>query len=931
MTITEGTRLGRYAIRSQLGAGGMGEVYLAEDTRLHRQVALKVLPADVASNQDRMRRFVQEATAAAALNHPHIAHIYDIGESDGTNFIAMEFIDGVTLREKIHREQTDLQKLLLQLQHVAEGLAKAHAAGIVHRDLKPDNIMITRDGHAKILDFGLAKLVQAQELKPESEASSNSSRGSSEIATVMLSPYSTPGTVIGTVGYMSPEQAQGKTKEIDHRSDIFSFGCILYETVTRHRAFEGKDVIDTLNKIIREPAPPLTNFRPDAPDDLQRIIRRCLAKDPEDRYQTIKDVAIELREFRGEPGAADTSSGGGEPTGLSIAAAQRASAESTPRTTSTASTSSAEYIVAVAKRHKMSLFVALGLLLVAGLTVTALHRYAFTTKPAVIHFQNLDLTRVTSEGNVESVTISPDGKYIAYSLETDGRRSLWTKHLATGSRVEIAPRADVSKLTASTFSFDGSYVYYTIVDEQNPLGALYQVPVLGGTSKLLLTDISGPATFSPDGKQIAFPRFHPQTGSDELMLANSDGTNVRRLILVSEPNWLADASTAWSPDGKTLAIGYGSYEGGEHMKVVVVSLADGSLKEISAQRWFFIGSVAWFRDGSGLALIALDQALGRAQIWQLPYPQGEARRITNDLNSYNLYCLTVTPDTSALVVIAEDTASDIWISPDGQTSRARAITSRKNVRDGQRGLGWTLDGRVVFDSNINGRASIWIVDASGGEAKPLTDSSADDFAPEVSPDGQHIVFGSLRTGLIQVWRMDLEGGNAQQLTNERGVPTFSISPDGQWVLYNLYEGEIRKVSIDGGTPTKITDVGGVDYPQLSPDGKYIAYCIVSDERTKHPKIVVISADGGTNVATFDLPVTSQSSVYESVYARWFHWSPDARAIVYIDTRNGVSNLWSRPISDGQARQLTDFKSELIYRCLLARRSQHCSCTRQCDA
>src|SRR5215510_3442720 len=293
MTLVAGRKISRYEVHSQLGAGGMGQVYLAQDTKLNRRVALKILPVELAANQDRMRRFVQEAQAAAALNHQNIAHIYEIGEDDGVNFIAMEFIDGQTLREYIHRVHTDLGKVLRHLQHVAGALAKAHAAGIVHRDLKPDNIMITRDDHAKILDFGLAKLIE-----PKQPAST--SEGASEVATAILQQHSTPGVILGTAGYMSPEQAQGKTSQIDHRSDIFSFGCILFEAVTGHRAFEGKDSIDTLNKIIREPVPPISEYRPDAPNHLQRIVRRCLAKDPEDRYQTIKDVAIELRELRRE-------------------------------------------------------------------------------------------------------------------------------------------------------------------------------------------------------------------------------------------------------------------------------------------------------------------------------------------------------------------------------------------------------------------------------------------------------------------------------------------------------------------------------------------------------------------------------------------------------------------------------------------------------
>src|SRR5678815_1543784 len=287
MTLDPQTKLGRYEIRSLLGVGGMGEVYLAQDTSLNRKVALKVLPAEVASNQDRMRRFKQEATSAASLNHPNIAHIYEIGEANGFNFIAMEYVDGVTLRDKIRNEDEDLSKLLRVLQHVAEGLAKAHDAGIIHRDLKPDNIMITSDGHAKILDFGLAKLIEPQ-----------TTSGSEE--PTILQQYSTPGLVLGTLGYMSPEQAQGKTKEIDHRSDIFSFGCILFEVITGRKAFSGQDQIDVLNKIIREPVTSLATYNPDAPADLQRIVRRCLAKDPEQRYQNIKDVAIELKEIRRE-------------------------------------------------------------------------------------------------------------------------------------------------------------------------------------------------------------------------------------------------------------------------------------------------------------------------------------------------------------------------------------------------------------------------------------------------------------------------------------------------------------------------------------------------------------------------------------------------------------------------------------------------------
>jgi serine/threonine protein kinase/Flp pilus assembly protein TadD len=403
MSLTEGTKLGRYEIRSQIGEGGMGEVYLAEDLQLHRKVALKVLPPDVAANNDRMRRFKQEATAAAALNHPNIAHVYEIGEQEGVNFIAIEFIDGETLRDLIHHQQTDLPKLLRYLQHVAEGLAKAHAAGIVHRDLKPDNIMVTRDGHAKILDFGLAKLV-------ESRYPVNSS---SQMATAILPHQSKSGMVLGTVGYMSPEQAQGKTKEIDQRSDIFSFGCILFEVVTRRKAFEGKDAVDSLNKIIREPAPPISSLNAQAPPDLQRIVRRCLAKDPEERYQTIKDVAIELKEVRRELKRAATidtttdpqSELGGATAGGTISSAQTTSHQPDPRTTQP---SSAEYIISGIKQHKIAVSVIAVVVLLAVAGVVGINSY-LRPRPDAVMIESIAVLPFTNVGGNADTEYLSDG------------------------------------------------------------------------------------------------------------------------------------------------------------------------------------------------------------------------------------------------------------------------------------------------------------------------------------------------------------------------------------------------------------------------------------------------------------------------------------------------------------------------------------------
>ncbi len=385
MTLVNRT-ISHYKIISQLGAGGMGEVYLAQDTKLDRKVALKILPAEVAANRDRMERFVREAKAAAALNHPHIAHIYEIGESgssptvrEGVHFIAMEYIDGGTLREKIHRDKTPLPKLLRYLTQVAEGLAKAHSAGIVHRDLKPDNIMITPDDYAKILDFGLAKLVEAQGYpgqKPDREGEL------SEAATAFMPvQHSMPGVVMGTVGYMSPEQAQAKP--VDQRSDIFSFGCILYEVATGRKPFTGDSIVDTLHKIIYDPAPAITDFNPSASPELQRAIRKCLAKEPEKRYQTIRDTANDLEELLEEmKRVSDVERSVSPPTSTTTSSAP-GSTDDAGRAESTVSVSqqpasSAEYVITGIKQHKLAVVIAL-LMLVVGAVGLGLYLQARNT------------------------------------------------------------------------------------------------------------------------------------------------------------------------------------------------------------------------------------------------------------------------------------------------------------------------------------------------------------------------------------------------------------------------------------------------------------------------------------------------------------------------------------------------------------------------
>jgi len=571
-------QIGHYKIKKLLGKGGMGEVYLAEDTKLDRLVALKILPEEFSQNAERMRRrFVREAKAASGLNHPHIAHIYEIGEADGVNFIAMEFVEGVSLREKLHVERVGLKTLLKYLAQVADGLAKAHHAGIVHRDLKPENLMISGDGFAKILDFGLAKLVE-----PQKSPGAIAEEFKEAATTMMPPPLSIPGMIMGTVGYMSPEQARGQS-EIDARSDIFSFGCILYEAVTRKQPFAGETMVDSLHKIIHAQPPPLRDFNADAPFDLQRIVRRCLQKDPEDRYQTIKDVAIELKELRREMESAD----GGEPSvSLETNAAPPVSKTGDRTITvgdkaaaSTAelvahSTSSAEYLVGAAKKHKMGAGVVAALLavVVAGFGYGIYRLRAMKPDKPALSFQTAKFTRLTTTGKASGVAVSPDGKYVVHIEDDGGRQSLWTRQVATQSNVQIVAPAAVT-YSGLTFSPDGNYIYYTAFSQELAQAVLFQVPPLGGTPKKLLENVAtSPVTFSPDGKQFAFVRPTPRE-EFTLMVANADGTEERKIVQYQNPPDSISAP-AWSPDGKRIAYRLANFESNDS-SIYETQIADG--------------------------------------------------------------------------------------------------------------------------------------------------------------------------------------------------------------------------------------------------------------------------------------------------------------------------------------------------------------------
>ena len=884
-SLQSGSSISHYRVISPLGAGGMGEVYLAQDETLERAVALKVLPRELTRNEERVRRFIQEAKSASSLSHPHIVTIYEIGQAevrqgdapdstpDGApiHFIAMELVSGQTLREKIHHEKTDLRTLIRFLAQAAEGLAKAHSAGIIHRDLKPENIMVTKDGYAKVLDFGLAKLTERRE-----------GAGDATSAPTATREQTREGAVVGTVAYMSPEQVQAKP--VDHRSDIFSFGCILYEAASRSKPFSGDSDVEVMHKILRDKPTPIEDLHPEVPAELRRLIRRCLAKAPDQRLQSMKDLSLELIEIADEY--------------------EQLSASATSRGSGSAAATSG---LGGPASGRWSRRLGLAAAVIAGLGGIAFGLYSWrggTGRESSIPapFQSMRMARFTSTGKVERAAISPDGKYLANVVKDAGTYSLWVKQVATGSDVQIVPPLPTPFLGVS-FSPDGNYVYY-VNQETGGEGysILYQVPVLGGASRKLIFDIDTTVSFAPDGKRLAFVRQYPQEREAALMVANADGTGERKLAVRKDPEWMPAVVPSWSPDGKRIAVFVRSTEGGIHASILNVDVSDGKQAPL-AGRWWIVNSLAWVPDGSGLILTGFgERAHPPKQVWFVPFPTGEVRRITNDLNDYS--DASVTADGKTVAATQVNRVANLWVCPSGDSNRARQITFGSSNEEAIRDVNAASD-VIIFTAGKGGRPQIWSLDFDGRRRSELTPDSAVSFGASVSRDGGTIAFQSLREdGLFHAWKMDRDGGNAVQLTHGKGEEVHDISPDGSWLTYDsLGEPGVWRMPVAGGTPTKLAEstLGGAG-TEISPDGKWITNSTYLEQGGRSWRgVVVLPAEGGKPRKSFLWPDGFQ-----------LRWAPAGDALTYGREVDGVGNLWSQPLDGGPPRQITSFTGLQIF-------------------